>query len=353
MADAPLKAVGASVVAVEGQPFQGRVATFLDASPFDSASSYMATIDWGDGVTSAGTVAADGSFSGQFAVAGDHTYQEAGAYPIRVTIHDDGGSTATATGTIDATASAGQITYHAFLDTQGETSAPAILRFQFNPGSLPGAQAATATITFDAAAGEALDPVVLVDATQLNQASMSISGISALSFDVTLSGDAVSLPSGGRFDTTLAVQLMAGDGATPLLTSDPSGAVFVIDLDPDGTATARSLDVEANAARPAVLARNVDDAPLSPTGTSLDAGAPARASPGSSPGSPIPIPAARRTTSRRRSTGATGHPRPAPSPRTRAESRDSASSAPTPIRASAPSTRRSSSSTRGERRPPL
>jgi hypothetical protein len=271
VADAPLTAIPASVTAVEGQPFHGRVATFLDASPFELASSYTATIDWGDGQTSAGTIAADGSFSGQFGIDGNHIYEEAGAYPVRVTIHDNGGSTATTSSTVAATASAGEIKYHVFLDTQGISTDPAILRFQFNPGALPDAQQATATIKFGGPAGGSFDPVVLVNSMQLNQAGMSIDGIPVLSFEISLSGDAVSHPSDDGFGSTLAVQLLAGDGKTPLLTSDPSGAVFLIDLSPDGSATARSLAAVANSIRPAILAQNVADAPLSAAGTSIDA----------------------------------------------------------------------------------
>jgi ELWxxDGT repeat protein len=54
---APLSVTGQPITTVEGQTFSGEVATFSDSNPLTPAS-YTATITWGDGHTSAGTVAA-------------------------------------------------------------------------------------------------------------------------------------------------------------------------------------------------------------------------------------------------------------------------------------------------------
>jgi PKD domain len=78
-------------------PASGTVATFTDANPTATTADFTATIAWGDGSTSAGTVS--GPVGGQFSVAGSHTYAEDGNYAITVTINDDGGSKATAAST--------------------------------------------------------------------------------------------------------------------------------------------------------------------------------------------------------------------------------------------------------------
>ena len=90
VADAPLNAnSGSAVSAVAGQAFTATVATFSDPAP-ESLSSYSASIAWGDGQTSSGSIASG------FAVSGSHTYANGGAYAITVTIHDEGGASATA-----------------------------------------------------------------------------------------------------------------------------------------------------------------------------------------------------------------------------------------------------------------
>lgn len=98
VADAALTAAGATFSATEGASWSGTVATFTDANTLDSIGSYSATIAWGDGNSSAGTIVAGGG-AGQFVVQGTHTYAEAGAYAVHVTINDVGGSTAQATST--------------------------------------------------------------------------------------------------------------------------------------------------------------------------------------------------------------------------------------------------------------
>src|SRR5439155_8132823 len=72
-------------------------ATFTDANPGDHSGDMTATITWGDGgPTSLGTVSYSG---GTYTVAGSHTYAEEGMYSISIAVSDDGGSTATITGT--------------------------------------------------------------------------------------------------------------------------------------------------------------------------------------------------------------------------------------------------------------
>jgi hypothetical protein len=59
-------------------------------------SDYSATIDWGDGSSSAGTVS-PGTGHGPYTVTGSHTYGSTGTFTITTTIKDVGGSTTVAT----------------------------------------------------------------------------------------------------------------------------------------------------------------------------------------------------------------------------------------------------------------
>ena len=97
VADAPLTGIARNIGATRKVLFNGRVASFLDADPNGTAGDYTATINWGDGRTSAGTITPDGS--GGFDVSGTHTYKVEGTFVLTVTIQDRGGSTTTTTST--------------------------------------------------------------------------------------------------------------------------------------------------------------------------------------------------------------------------------------------------------------
>jgi hypothetical protein len=112
----PVSATGvATIQGVEGQLLNNvTVATFTDAF-FNNlpASSYSATITWGDGSTSGGTIS--GPSGGPFTVTGSHIYAEEGTpdhggpYQITVTILRQGANPATvtdATNIVDAPLSA-------------------------------------------------------------------------------------------------------------------------------------------------------------------------------------------------------------------------------------------------------
>jgi hypothetical protein len=90
---------GASVATTEGATFAGPTATFTDAAPGASPADYTATITWGDGTSSAGTVIAAGI--GAFAIQGAHTYAEEGAYSIGSALVFPGGTIGfSSTGTV-------------------------------------------------------------------------------------------------------------------------------------------------------------------------------------------------------------------------------------------------------------
>jgi hypothetical protein len=99
--DAALAANASSgLTAAEGSAFSGTLATFTDAAPGTTASTYNAAIDWGDGTTSTATVVADPHTAGQFDVQGAHTYAQAASWPFTVTINDAGGSAVVGSGSI-------------------------------------------------------------------------------------------------------------------------------------------------------------------------------------------------------------------------------------------------------------
>jgi uncharacterized repeat protein (TIGR01451 family) len=65
------------------------VATFTHASGVEPASAFVATINWGDGSTSAGTITLSGS---TYTVKGSHTYSQNGSHTVTTTVVESTGS---------------------------------------------------------------------------------------------------------------------------------------------------------------------------------------------------------------------------------------------------------------------
>ncbi len=91
-----MQAAGTTISATEGSLFVGTVATFTDSDGSGSASDFSATISWGDGSSSPGTISANQS--GGFDVSGSHSYTIEGALAFSVAITDNGGSAVAVTG---------------------------------------------------------------------------------------------------------------------------------------------------------------------------------------------------------------------------------------------------------------
>jgi len=99
VADESITGQGVPIAALRGvgigQPDPVTVATFIDSVEDPSGANYSATIDWGDGTTSAGTILPAGPID----VTGDHRYAADGSYLVKVTLTSVAGVSASATGT--------------------------------------------------------------------------------------------------------------------------------------------------------------------------------------------------------------------------------------------------------------
>jgi hypothetical protein len=91
--DAPITSAGLIFTATERVAFSGTVASFQDGNPLADSTNFVASIDWGDGVTTAGTISPQGG--SKFLVNGTHTYGDSATYVIHISVVDKGGSVAT------------------------------------------------------------------------------------------------------------------------------------------------------------------------------------------------------------------------------------------------------------------
>jgi hypothetical protein len=88
--DSDLSGQAFRLAANEGDPLNHViVANFTDADPTEVLACFSASISWGDGTTSAGTLAGDGH--GGYNVFASHTYASAGSYVVAVSVSDDDG----------------------------------------------------------------------------------------------------------------------------------------------------------------------------------------------------------------------------------------------------------------------
>ena len=95
----PLVMTGGDFNATEGTTFSGAVAAFDAAAASAVGSNFTATINWGDGKSSTGTVTATGN--GGFLVNGTHTYAAEGTETVTVTLSDNSGNTASTTAQVN------------------------------------------------------------------------------------------------------------------------------------------------------------------------------------------------------------------------------------------------------------
>jgi hypothetical protein len=134
VADAPLVPAPLSIGLVEGTAFSGVVAAFRDPGGDGTINGYSATIDWGDGHTSAGTVASDGH--GGFSVFGVTTYTQAGTYTVHVAVADNGGSRVSVPSTLVVTDASLQALGQLFTAPPGAAMADALLAVFTDAGGI-------------------------------------------------------------------------------------------------------------------------------------------------------------------------------------------------------------------------
>lgn len=93
VADAAITPIAATINATPGKAFTGVVGSFTDGDPAAPASYFTATVTWGDGHSSAGTIAYN-STAKRFDVTGTNTYATANTYAISIAVKDTGGASA-------------------------------------------------------------------------------------------------------------------------------------------------------------------------------------------------------------------------------------------------------------------
>ena len=136
---------GYNQTATETLPLSNvRVASFTTATPGDT---FSATINWGDGTTTTGTIASTGP--GSFDVTGSHTYSEDGTDSGSVLISDTTDSTSV-TPTFQATVSEGSFVLSGVAPitlTEGGTFNGVVATFS-DPGSPDPASSFSATVNW-------------------------------------------------------------------------------------------------------------------------------------------------------------------------------------------------------------
>ncbi|MCU0961267.1 MAG: NF038129 family PEP-CTERM protein, partial [Pirellulaceae bacterium] len=240
------------LTAVEGSPYNGLVA-FFATNGSETADQFSAIIDWGDGVSSAGTIA--GNSRDGFQILGNHVYSDVGAYDVFVTLRDSLGRIVTATSTGAVTAAAEEhVLYHVAIDTATWVGTQGLLSFQFNPGAVPGSPDAEARITalnlFGGAVGGSAtagdvsqvssSEFILRPSTALNRLVENVALGPRIEFDLGFTGPGLSQPSAGNFADVFALQLLDANGVAPLLSADATASILRVHLAPDGSTRAES-----------------------------------------------------------------------------------------------------------------
>lgn len=134
--DLPLVASAVPLTLSEGLAFDGQVATFFDTDlDVLPSSRYTATINWGDGNSTTGTI--QGSSGTGFLVSGKHTYA-GGSFTMRVTIVGPGGGRVTATAPVKVTNSALTVASAPVQATEGSSFSGLVATFHdSDPRLLP------------------------------------------------------------------------------------------------------------------------------------------------------------------------------------------------------------------------
>ena len=124
-----LVATASNLSATEHTAFSGTVASFTDSDITKTTASFTASINWGDGTTTSGTIVGS---AGSFTVAGQHTYADEGSFPLSITVTENAPGTATSTASATATVNEADAltgTSVVFSATQGSPFSGTVARF--------------------------------------------------------------------------------------------------------------------------------------------------------------------------------------------------------------------------------
>ncbi|HWB13519.1 MAG TPA: DUF4214 domain-containing protein [Pirellulales bacterium] len=241
--DATLSATGTAVTTAAGSAFSGAVASFTDANPGATGSDFTASIDWGDGTTTAGTVASNGS--GGFSVNGTHTYAASGTDTILVHVADLGGSTADATSTATVTSSSADVSISKSGPSSGTVGQNLTYTITVTNGT--GAASAAAVTMTDTLPSD----VTFVSATDTSGGTISTSGS-------TVTDDIGALAAGASDTITIVVTPDSSTGGTTITnsasvtttttnTGTPTTASASTDIAPVTAAPTLTIDKSASA----------------------------------------------------------------------------------------------------------
>ncbi len=96
----PIRPSGKNLSAVASEAFDGVVGSFADSDSSATASGFTASINWGDGQVSGGTIDFNNSTQ-LFDVTGSHTYASGGSFNVTITVHAGDNSMATIASTVN------------------------------------------------------------------------------------------------------------------------------------------------------------------------------------------------------------------------------------------------------------
>ena len=117
--DAPFSVTANNQSTTEGQALTNVVVgTITDTNTLVAASNFTASIQWGDGSTTSGTLVQTGA--GTYNVVGSHTYLHSGDKTMNVVVTGDGGGSQTGS----ATATVGNATPRHETNTSGCAGTP-------------------------------------------------------------------------------------------------------------------------------------------------------------------------------------------------------------------------------------
>lgn len=161
-----------------------------------------------------------------------------------------------------ACAHADGVTYDVSVNTSSISGTSGALDFQFDPGPF-GSQAATLAITgfsSDGTLGTAFSTGDVAgtlpgeldfdNLMSFNDYFTDFTYGSTISFDVTLSGPAITSPDGVSQSGSSFFFSMYDDNGNPLLTSDPFGTAVELDINLDGSTSATVSSDESSAVMP-------------------------------------------------------------------------------------------------------